>query len=69
MPLIRSAMNKMTETEGWYPLSQIGKHIRSDMQDFDPRTYGKPKLSDLVTCLPQFQVRKNDVGIQIRPLH
>lgn len=67
--LILTAMEKMDRVEGWYPLSRLGAAIRADVQGFDSRKYGKAKLSGLVACLPQFQTRKTDAGIQVRRLH
>ncbi|NNL74188.1 MAG: NYN domain-containing protein, partial [Silicimonas sp.] len=47
-PLILKAMDKINSEDEWYALGQLGQYITRDNPDFDPRTYGKRKLSDLV---------------------
>lgn len=57
-PLIRAAMDKLDQDGEWFALGAIGHKIAEAHSDFDTRTYGQPKLSDLVKNLSQFKTRK-----------
>ncbi len=57
-PLIIAAMEKIEQDDDWYSLSALGKQIMATNSDFDTRTYGCKKLSDLVSNLDQFEIRK-----------
>ena len=63
VPLILQAMDRIEQDDEWYALGQIGQYITAEHPDFDTRTYGKRKLSDLVTDLKRFETRK--VGNQL----
>jgi len=58
IPLIRAAMKKIDPDAEWYSLGQIGQFIVKDNPDFDPRTYGSAKLSDLLAKTGRFEVTK-----------
>lgn len=55
--LIIEAMEKINQDDEWYPLGRIGQQIQADKPDFDTRSYGKKKLSDLVKELKVFETR------------
>ncbi len=57
IPLIRDAMKKIDPDQEWYPLGQLGQYIQKDYPDFDPRTYGSARLSDLLTKTGRFEVK------------
>lgn len=57
IPLILDAMKKINADQDWYPLGQLGQFITQLYPDFDSRSYGKPKLSDLLRALPRFEVK------------
>ncbi|MBD3679794.1 MAG: NYN domain-containing protein [Rhodobacteraceae bacterium] len=63
VPMILKAMDKIPQDDEWYALGQIGQYIMADNPDFDTRTYGKRKLSDLVQDLKRFETKK--VGNQL----
>ena len=63
VPLIIRAMDKINAEDEWYTLGQLGQYITRDTPDFDPRTYGKKKLSDLIEALARFETQK--VGNQL----
>ncbi|MEM9972122.1 MAG: NYN domain-containing protein [Pseudomonadota bacterium] len=63
VPLIIRAMDKINSDDDWYALGQLGQYITRDTPDFDPRTYGKKKLSDLVEGLSRFETKK--IGNQL----
>jgi len=56
--LILDAMEKIDQEDEWYPLGRIGQQIQADKPDFDTRSYGKRKLSELVGELKLFETRR-----------
>jgi uncharacterized protein (TIGR00288 family) len=66
IPLILRAMDKINSEDEWYALGQLGQYITRDNPDFDPRTYGKKKLSDLVEGLKRFETKKIGNQLHIR---
>ena len=47
-PIIRKVIAQMESEDGWVPLGAVGNQLANLASDFDPRTYGFRKLSDLV---------------------
>ena len=47
-----------SDDDGWVNLGRVGSRILGAAPDFDPRTYGCPNLSTLVTKSGGFEVRK-----------
>lgn len=66
VPLIIGAMDKINSEDEWYTLGQLGQYITRDTPDFDPRTYGKKKLSDLIEALARFETRKTGTQLTVR---
>ncbi|TCO73533.1 NYN domain-containing protein [Rhodovulum euryhalinum] len=64
--LIIRAMDKIEQEDEWYTLGQLGQYITADNPDFDTRSYGKRKLSDLVSELKRFETRKVGNQLQVR---
>ncbi|GGE08277.1 OST-HTH/LOTUS domain-containing protein [Gemmobacter megaterium] len=62
IPLIVSAMRAIDPDGEWYSLGQIGQFITQANPDFDTRTYGAAKLSDLMRKLPRFEVQQGPGG-------
>jgi predicted nuclease of predicted toxin-antitoxin system len=56
IPLIRDAMKKIDPDQDDYSLGQLGQVITQLHPDFDPRTYGSAKLSDLLRKTGRFEV-------------
>ncbi|PIE08321.1 MAG: Maebl [Rhodobacterales bacterium] len=67
-PLILRAMNKIDQDGEWYKLGQIGQAMQADQRDFDTRTYGKAKLSDLIRELKLFETKREGNHIYVRRL-
>ena len=68
VPLIRTAIAQLDDDQGWVSLGRIGQRLAVLASDFDPRTYGQSKLSDLVEKTGAFELRRNDSGhMQVRP--
>jgi len=55
--LIFAAMEKIDQDGDWYPLGRIGQQIQADKPDFDTRSFGRKKLSDLVGDLKVFEMK------------
>lgn len=54
----------------WVPLGRVGQRLAELASDFDPRTYGQAKLSDLVDKAGVFESRRTESGhVQIRLKH
>ena len=63
IPLIVAAMRAIDPEGEWYSLGQIGQYITQANPDFDTRTYGSAKLSDLVRKLTsRFEVKPGPGG-------
>jgi uncharacterized LabA/DUF88 family protein len=48
IPILNKAIEQMETEDGWVGLRVVGQHLANMASDFDPRTYGFRKLSDLV---------------------
>lgn len=62
IPLIIAAMRAIDPDGEWYSLGQIGQYITQANPDFDTRTYGSAKLSDLVRKISRFEVTSGPGG-------
>ncbi|MDN5787996.1 NYN domain-containing protein [Pseudorhodobacter sp.] len=62
IPLIIAAMRAIDPDGEWYSLGQIGQYITQGAPDFDTRTYGSAKLSDLVRKISRFEVKSGPGG-------
>lgn len=56
--LIFRAFDAIEQDDVWYSLGQLGQQITAANPDFDPRNYGKRKLSDLMADLKMFELRR-----------
>lgn len=56
--LVYRAMEGIEQEDDWYSLGQIGQYLTTANPDFDTRTYGKRKLSDLVQSLKTLEVKR-----------
>jgi hypothetical protein len=57
--LIVKAMDSIDQDDEWFPLGQLGQFITASNPDFDTRTYGKRKLSDLIAELKVFETKRS----------
>ena len=67
MPIIEKAIETLEDTDGWYPLSTLGSSISKLYPDFDPRSYGCPKLVSLIERSGAFEVRRQSLSVYIKP--
>lgn len=62
VPIIKKAIVNVESEDGWVHLGTIGSQIANLAPDFDPRTYGSSKLSDLVRKSGAFDLKKTPAG-------
>ncbi|MGR6430426.1 NYN domain-containing protein [Rhizobium sp. PAMB 3174] len=55
-PIIRKVLEQIDTDDGWVPLGTVGQQLANVSSDFDPRTYGFSKLSDLVRKTQAFDI-------------
>jgi len=58
--LILKAMDAIDQEDDWYALGPLGQFISAANPDFDTRSYGKRKLSDLVASLKVLETKRGD---------
>jgi hypothetical protein len=63
--LLRSGIEAAAEDDGWAALGGVGSHI-GNQTSFDPRNYGYRKLSDLVSEIDLFELKKVGNHIYLR---
>ena len=56
IPILRKAIAQMESEDGWVGLGAVGNRLANIVSDFDPRTYGYRKLSDLVRKTGAFEL-------------
>jgi len=60
--LLRNAVEGASDDDGWAPLSSVGNIITNQRPDFDSRSYGYGKLSDLITATTLFETDRRSPG-------
>jgi len=53
-------MDAIGQEDEWFSLGQVGQYITASNPDFDTRSYGKKKLSDLIRELKRFETKRGD---------
>lgn len=56
VPILKKAIAQMETEDGWVGLGAVGQRLANVASDFDPRTYGYRKLSDLVRKTGAFDI-------------
>ncbi|WP_170340934.1 NYN domain-containing protein [Ruegeria arenilitoris] len=64
--LIRNVVLKSEEPDGWAGLGWVGSQLSMNYPDFDTRTYGFKRLSDLVRATGKFEETGENGGLKIR---
>jgi hypothetical protein len=62
LPLLRRAISQIETEEGWADLGALGQRLAGLASDFDPRTSGYRKLSDLVRNTGALELGTSDSG-------
>ena len=57
-PVIEKVLTQMESEDGWVTLREVGTQLANLASDFDPRTYGFRKLSDLVRKTNAFDIEQ-----------
>jgi uncharacterized LabA/DUF88 family protein len=60
--LLRGAVEAASDDDGWAPLGYVGTLITKQQPDFDSRSYGYTKLSDLMTATTLFELERRSSG-------
>jgi uncharacterized LabA/DUF88 family protein len=58
IPILQKAISQIESEDGWVLLGTVGEQISNLFSDFDARTYGSSKLSDLVRKTDAFEIEK-----------
>ncbi len=59
---LRHAVEAGSDDDGWASLAYVGHIITQQYPDFDSRTYGYAKLSDLMTATTLFELDRRALG-------
>ena len=60
--LLRNAVAAASDDDGWAPLAAVGNIITNQRPDFDSRSYGYGKLSELVAATTLFEIERRSSG-------
>jgi NYN domain/OST-HTH/LOTUS domain len=60
--LVRGAVEAASDDTGWAALGAVGRQIANRSPEFDARTYGFGKLSELVAAMPLFEMEERRQG-------
>lgn len=66
VPLINAAMHALDPEGEWFTLGQIGQTIQASHPDFDSRSFGCSKLSDLITRAGRYETRRVGAQVEVR---
>ncbi|MBB6407424.1 NYN domain-containing protein [Mesorhizobium sangaii] len=67
MPMLKKVIGQMESEDGWVHLGTFGQQLSNLFSDFDPRSYGFSKLSDLVRNTDAFEIEApKGGGMRIR---
>jgi uncharacterized LabA/DUF88 family protein len=70
VPLLRTAIAQMDSEDGWVSLGALGTRLANLAPDFDPRSYGVAKLSDLVRKSGAFEIEQTEgrrLRVKLKP--
>lgn len=70
VPVMRKVIVQMDSEDGWVALGALGTQLANLSSDFDPRTYGFRKLSDLVRKTGVFELEQGEgkaLRVRIKP--
>ncbi len=66
-PLMRMAMAELDDDEGWADLGALGQRMQKIEPDFDSRTYGCAKLSQLAERIGLFEIDRKSRPMRAAP--
>ncbi len=59
---LRQAVEAASDDDGWAPLGHVGQLITKQRPEFDSRSYGYSKLSDLMVATTLFELDRRSLG-------
>jgi uncharacterized LabA/DUF88 family protein len=62
IPILKKVISHIDSEDGWVNLGLVGTQLTNLVSDFDVRTYGFRKLSDLVRSIEIFEIEKPEGG-------
>ena len=68
--LLRTAIGQLDDAGGWAPLGRVGQQLAILASDFDVRSYGYGKLSDLVQQVDSIESKREPSGpiyVRLKP--
>ncbi len=66
--LIMKALEQLEDdAEGWFQLGTVGQRLNNLSSEFDTRTFGHGKLSDLVAATGRFDIDRSGQHVRLRP--
>jgi hypothetical protein len=66
--LINKALDQLEEDgDGWFQLGTVGQRLNNLSSEFDTRTFGHAKLSDLVNATGRFDIDRTGPHVRLRP--
>ena len=60
IPILKKAISQIESEDGWVALGRVGGQVSNLFSDFDVRSYGHSKFSDLVRKTGAFDVERSD---------
>jgi hypothetical protein len=60
VPILKKVISQMDSDDGWMALGALGSRLSNLAPDFDPRTYGFSKLSELVRRTGAFEIDSSE---------
>jgi uncharacterized protein (TIGR00288 family) len=64
--LLTSAVESISQDDGWVMLSALGSYLTKTNASFDPRNYGHPKLSALARAQSYLEIGQAEGGTSLR---
>ncbi|HKL06758.1 MAG TPA: NYN domain-containing protein [Roseovarius sp.] len=64
--LLFKAMDSIDQDSDWYALGRLGQQVTAANPDFDTRSYGHRKLSDLVAAIKVLETRREGNHLYVR---
>jgi len=58
IPILKKGWEIYEDDDGWANIASVGSYIKRQYPDFDPRTYGKAKLPEIIEEIDCFEMKK-----------
>lgn len=71
VPILKKVLSQMDSEDGWVGLGALGNRLANLAPDFDPRTFGYGKLSELVRKTGAFEVDQSEgrrLRVRLKPV-